>query len=58
VHQLDRIRGCPLGGAAGDADLLNGLEGRDVIEQVAADLGAVLDGGMLRPCHPERYPPW
>jgi ADP-ribosylglycohydrolase len=52
------LLGTALGAPAIDDDLLNGLEGRDVIEQVAADLGVVLDGGMLRPCHPGRYPPW
>jgi ADP-ribosylglycohydrolase len=52
------LLGAALGAQAIDDDLLNGLEGRDVIEQVAADLGAVLDGETPRPYHPERYPPW
>jgi ADP-ribosylglycohydrolase len=52
------LLGAALGAQAIDDDLLNGLEGRDVIEQVAADLGAMLDGGMPRPCDPGRYPPW
>jgi hypothetical protein len=34
------LLGAALGAQAIDDDLLNGLEGRDVIEQVAADLGA------------------
>jgi ADP-ribosylglycohydrolase len=52
------LLGAALGAQAIDDDLLNGLEGRDVIEQVAADLGAMLDGGMPRPCDLGRYPPW
>jgi hypothetical protein len=40
------------------AVVLRAYQRRDVIEQVAADLGAVLDGETPRPYHPERYPPW
>jgi ADP-ribosylglycohydrolase len=52
------LLGAALGAPAIDGDLLDGLEGRDVVEQVAADLGAVLDGGMRRPYDSARYPPW
>jgi ADP-ribosylglycohydrolase len=49
------LLGAALGAPAIDDDLLDGLEGRDVIEQVAGDLGALLDGGIP---DPDRYPPW
>jgi ADP-ribosylglycohydrolase len=53
------ICGNLLGAAAGssviDADLLAGLEGRDIIERVADDLCDVFVGGTPPPGH--RYPP-
>ncbi len=49
------LLGTALGASAINEDLLAGLEGRVVIEQVADDLGAVLD--RAAPDF-QRYPPW
>ncbi len=49
------LLGTHLGAQAIDVGLLTGLEGRDVIEQVADDLCDVFTGGRRPP--QERYPP-
>jgi ADP-ribosylglycohydrolase len=50
------LLGTHLGATAIDADLLDELEGRDVIEQVARDLYDAFDGTGSPDW--ERYPPW
>jgi ADP-ribosylglycohydrolase len=48
------LLGAAFGAAAIDGDLLDGLEGRDIITQVADDLYDVFAGGQPPPA--ERYP--
>jgi ADP-ribosyl-[dinitrogen reductase] hydrolase len=50
------LLGASLGVAAIPADLLDGLEGRDVIRQIAEDLHAVYVTGTTPDAG--RYPPW
>jgi ADP-ribosylglycohydrolase len=50
------LLGTSLGVGAIDEDLLNGLEGRPVIQQVAADLYAAFEEGAGPDL--KRYPPW
>lgn len=50
------ILGAAWGASVIDADLLEPLEGRAVIERLAADLVAMAEGFLVE--DHERYPPW